>query len=44
MKQPKIDRKVVEALTDEELQALIKACRGQRFTERRDEAIVQADV
>ena len=41
MKQPKIDRKVIEALTDEELHALIKACRGRRFTDRRDEAIVR---
>ena len=41
MKQPKIDRKVVDALTDDELGALIKACQGKGFTERRDEAIVR---
>jgi site-specific recombinase XerD len=41
VKQPKIDRKVVEALTDDELRDLIKACRGKGFTDRRDEAIVR---
>jgi site-specific recombinase XerD len=41
IKQPKVDRKVVEALTDEELRALIKACHGTGFTDRRDEAIVR---
>lgn len=41
IKQPKVDRKVVEALTDDELQALIKACQGKGFTDRRDEAIVR---
>jgi site-specific recombinase XerD len=41
IKQPKIDRQVVEALTDEELRALIKACQGKAFTDRRDEAIVR---
>ncbi len=41
IKQPKLDKKVVEALTDEELRDLIKACRGKRFTDRRDEAVVR---
>jgi site-specific recombinase XerD len=41
IKQPKVDRKVVEALTDDQLQALIKACQGKDFTDRRDEAIVR---
>jgi site-specific recombinase XerD len=41
IKQPKIDRKVVDALSDDELQALIKACSGKGFTDRRDEAIVR---
>src|SRR6478672_11570353 len=41
IRQPKVDRKVVEALTDDELRDLIKACRGKRFTDRRDEAIVR---
>ena len=43
IKQPKVDRKVVEALTDDELQAIIKACQGKGFTDRRDEAIVRTD-
>jgi site-specific recombinase XerD len=41
LKQPKIDRKVVEALSDDQLRDLIKVCRGKRFTDRRDEAIVR---
>ena len=41
MKQPKLDKKVVDALTDEELRDLIKACHGKRFIDRRDEAIVR---
>ena len=41
IKQPKIDKKVIDALTDEELHDLIKACRGKRFTDRRDEAVVR---
>ena len=41
VKQPKIDRKVVEGLSDEQLKAFIKACQGKGFTDRRDEAIVR---
>jgi site-specific recombinase XerD len=41
IRQPKVDRKVVEALTDDELRALIKACHGRGFTDRRDEAIIR---
>lgn len=41
IKQPKIDRKVIEALTDDQLRALIKACQGKRYTDRRDNAIVR---
>lgn len=41
LKQPKLDRKVVDALTDDQLQALTKACHGKSFTDRRDEAIVR---
>ncbi len=41
VKQSKVDRKVVEALSDDELRDLIKVCRGKRFTDRRDEAIVR---
>ncbi|WP_099023576.1 tyrosine-type recombinase/integrase [Mycolicibacterium palauense] len=41
VKQPKLDRPVVEPLSDDELRALIKACQGKNFTDRRDEAIVR---
>lgn len=41
MQQPKLDRKVVEALSDDDLRALLKACEGKRFTDRRDTAIVR---
>jgi site-specific recombinase XerD len=41
IKQPKIDRKVIEALTEDQLKALIKACNGRKFTDRRDEAIIR---
>lgn len=38
---PKQDVKVVAALTDDQLRALIKACDGREFADRRDEAIVR---
>jgi site-specific recombinase XerD len=41
IKPPKLDNKVVEALTDGELEALFKACQGPKFTDRRDEAIAR---
>ncbi len=41
LKPPKLPIRVVEALTDEQLQALIKACKGTSFRDRRDEAIVR---
>ena len=41
MNRPKDDRKLVKALTDEELRALIDACRGKSLKDRRDEAIVR---
>lgn len=41
VKPPKISAKVVEALTDEQLRALLKACQGRGFKDRRDEAIVR---
>ena len=40
-KPPKLDVKVVEPLTESELRALIAACVGPGFYERRDEAIVR---
>jgi site-specific recombinase XerD len=41
VKPPKLDSKVVDALTDEQLRLLIKACSGKEFIDRRDEAIVR---
>ncbi len=41
MKQPKVDSKVVDALTDDELRLMIKACQGKSIRDRRDEAIVR---
>ena len=41
MKPPKLDTKVTDALTGDELKALIKACAGKGLRERRDEAIVR---
>lgn len=41
IKPPKLDQKVVERLTDEQCRALIKACSGKEFRDRRDEAIVR---
>jgi site-specific recombinase XerD len=41
IQQPKIDKKVVEALSDDDLRALLRACEGKRFTDRRDTAIVR---
>jgi site-specific recombinase XerD len=41
MRSPTIDRKVVNALSVDQLQRLIKACAGRGLMERRDEAIVR---
>jgi site-specific recombinase XerD len=41
MKPPKGDQPVVPRLSDEELAALIRACKGREFTDRRDEALVR---
>lgn len=41
LKAPKLDTKVTESLTDDELRRLIKACAGREFRDRRDEAIVR---
>ena len=38
---PKLDTKVTDALTGDELKALIKACAGKDLRERRHEAIVR---
>jgi site-specific recombinase XerD len=41
IKQPKIPTKVVEALTDDQVRAMIGACRGKSFRDRRDEALIR---
>jgi site-specific recombinase XerD len=41
LKAPKLDTKVTESLTDDELRNLIKACTGKDFRDRRDEAIIR---
>lgn len=41
LKAPKLDSKVTESLTEDELRRLIKACTGKEFRDRRDEAIVR---
>ena len=41
VKPPKLDVKVTEALSDEQLKRLIGACNGKVPIDRRDEAIVQ---
>lgn len=38
---PRLDSKVVDALSDDELAALIRACRGRDFIDLRDEAVVR---
>jgi site-specific recombinase XerD len=41
LKPPKLDHKVVPELDDDQLRALIKACKGDDLRDRRDEAIVR---
>lgn len=41
LKPPKLDHKVVDALTDEQLRLLITACAGKELIDRRDDAIVR---
>ena len=41
LKPPKLDSKLTDALTDDQLRRLIKACQGKELTDRRDEAIVR---
>lgn len=41
VKAPKLDVRVVEPLSGEQLRALLKACAGPDFRDRRDEAIVR---
>lgn len=41
LKAPKLDSKVTDSLTDDELRRLLKACGGREFRDRRDEAILR---
>ncbi|MFI6307458.1 tyrosine-type recombinase/integrase [Amycolatopsis thailandensis] len=41
LKPPKLDQKLTRRLTDDECRALVKACEGKGFRERRDEALVR---
>jgi site-specific recombinase XerD len=38
---PKLDEKVVDALTDDELKRVLQACQGTSFRDRRDEAMLR---
>lgn len=40
-KPPKLDRKVIPSLTEDQASALVKACKGPELRDRRDEAIVR---
>jgi integrase/recombinase XerD len=41
LRPPKGDKPVIPRLSDEEVAALVRACRGTGFTDRRDEALVR---
>jgi integrase/recombinase XerD len=41
LRSPKLDKTVVEPLSDEQLRALLKACRGPDLRDKRDEALVR---
>lgn len=41
LKAPKLDTKVTESLSEDELRKLVRACGGKEFRDRRDEAIVR---
>ena len=41
LKSPKLDKPVVEPLTDDQLRAMLKACRGPDLRDKRDEAILR---
>jgi site-specific recombinase XerD len=41
LRPPKGDRPVIPRLSDEEVAALVRACRGTAFVDRRDEALVR---
>jgi site-specific recombinase XerD len=41
LRPPKLDVRVVEPLSDDQLRALLKACAGTEFRDRRDEAVLR---
>jgi site-specific recombinase XerD len=41
MRSPKVDRKAVQALDEDQLRRLFKACSGNQLKDRRDEAIIR---
>ena len=41
LKSPKLDKPVIQPLTDDQLRAMLKACRGPGLRERRDDAILR---
>jgi site-specific recombinase XerD len=41
LKPPKLDSKIVPELSEDQLKALLRACKGTEFWERRDEAIIR---
>jgi integrase/recombinase XerD len=41
LRPPKLDAKVVPVLSTQQLQALLRACQGRSFNDRRDEAIIR---
>lgn len=41
LKPPKIPTKLVKGLSDEQLRALLKACKGSSFRDKRDDALVR---
>ena len=41
IKAPKLDSKVIEPLTEQQLLAMIKACGGKDYRDRRDEALIR---
>jgi site-specific recombinase XerD len=44
IRRPQVDRKVTQALSDDDVKLLLKACAGKAFVDRRDEAIVRLMV
>lgn len=41
LKPPRLDEKVVPSLSDDEISLLLSTCRGAKFTDRRDEAMLK---